>query len=225
MSSKLKVEFIDNSDSQYDEHASRIKYGEKGGKLYLGDRFAASYVQLKWRDCRTVVSCDQDMHGFAKELDVEYLKIDPSDEGNDHFEESYKFLEKHLSQKKNVVVHCENGFGKSAVIVAYFLMKKRNISLAESHQILQDTRGGIKMPPRLVNLLMKAEVKARGVCSIRLNGKFIEPLNGGLNLGKRTSSSKGSGKAGSNTGIYVGIGLAVFFAILYGGLVALTGKA
>ena len=91
MSSKLKVEFIDNSSSQYDDNACRIKYAESGsggGKLYLGDRFAASYVQLKARNCKTVVNCCQDMHGFAKEVDVNYLKIDPDDEGNDHFDSS-----------------------------------------------------------------------------------------------------------------------------------------
>lgn len=222
----MKVEFIDNSDSQYDEHASRIKYGEKGGKLYLGDRFSASYIQLKWRDCKTVVSCCQDMHGFSKEADVEYLKIDPSDEGDDHFEESYKFLERHLAQKKNVVVHCENGFSKSAVILAYFLMKKMNISLAESYRILQDSRGGIRMPPSLVKLLMRAEVKMRGLNSIRLNGKLIETLDGSLNFKKDSTPKKSQSKTGkSNAGMYVGVGLVVFFAVLYGGLVVITGKA
>jgi hypothetical protein len=45
MTSKLKVEFIDNSSSQYDQNASIIKYNQSGivegatkklGRLYLG---------------------------------------------------------------------------------------------------------------------------------------------------------------------------------------------
>ena len=45
MTSKLKVEFIDNSSSQYDQNASIIKYNQNGiveginkklGRLYLG---------------------------------------------------------------------------------------------------------------------------------------------------------------------------------------------
>ena len=46
MTSKLKVEFIDNSSSQYDQNASIIKYDQSGivegtnkkklGRLYLG---------------------------------------------------------------------------------------------------------------------------------------------------------------------------------------------
>lgn len=224
MSSKLKVEFIDNSESQYDEHASRIKYGEKGGKLYLGDRFASSYVQLTWRECKTVVSCDQDMHGFCKEVDVEYLKIDPDDEGNNHLEEAYNFLNKKLSEKKNVVVNCETGFGKSAVIVAYFLMKKMNISLAESYRILQDRRGGIKMPPRLVKMLMNAELRSRGSLTLRLEGAFVKTTDG-LDGSKPSSATKGKKNQNPNGGLYLGIGLVVFFAILYAGLVAITGKA
>lgn len=225
MSNKLKVEFIDNSESQYDEHASRIKYGEKGGKLYIGDRFAASYVQLSWRECSTVVSCDQDMHGFCKESNVDYLKIDPDDEGNNHFDEAYKFLDKKLSEKKNVVVHCETGFGKSAVIVAYFLMKKMNISLAESYRILQDRRGGIRMPPRLVKMLMNAELRSTGKLSIRLDGKFVKTLDGGSLDGTKQPASNKKTQHNPNAGLYLGIGLVVFFAVLYAGLVAITGKA
>ena len=107
MSNKLKVEFIDNSASQYDSNASEIEYGDnsKGGKLYLGDRFASSFVQLKFRNCRTVVSCCVDMHGFAKESDVNYLKIDPDDEKNDQKDDEknqnmMRGVQKNQSNKK-----------------------------------------------------------------------------------------------------------------------------
>jgi hypothetical protein len=225
MASKLKVEFIDNSASQYDSNASEIEYGgSSGGKLYLGDRFSSSFVQLKARNCRTVVSCCVDMHGFAKEPDVTYLKIDPDDEKSDHFDESYEFINSNLSKNKNVVVYCEDGFGKSAVIVCYFLMKKLSVSLAEGYGILQRCRGGIRMPPRLVKLLMKHEAKVRGVNSIKLEGKHITVLDGGLDLGKRPTSRNSGSTKGSNTGMYVGVGLVVFFGVLYAILAAVTGK-
>lgn len=226
MSGKLKVEFIDNSASQYDANASLIEYGSAGGKLFLGDRYSASYVQLKARNCKTVVNCCQDMHGFAKEAEVNYLKIDPYDEGADHFEESFKFIDEQLSKKKNVVVHCENGFGKSAVIVMYFLMRKKGIPLSECLQILRDCRGTVKIPPRVVKLLAKAELKLRGIATIRVDERNnIASTDGGLDFSKRSSAVKGNPKAGSNTGIYVGIGLVAFFGVLYAVLVALTGKA
>lgn len=226
MSGKLKVEFVDNSASQYDANASLIEYGAKRGKLFLGDRYAASYVQLKARNCKTVVNCCQDMHGFAKEADVNYLKIDPDDEGNDHFDESFQFIDENLAKKKNVVVHCENGFSKSAVIVMHFLMKKKGIPLSDSLQILRDCRGSVKIPPRLVKLLVKAEMKQRGFASIRLDERYnIVPMDGGLNLSKRSAAAKGNSKKDSNTGMYVGIGLVAFFGVLYALLVAFTGKS
>ena len=229
MSNKLKVEFIDNSASQYDSNASEIEYGDnsKGGKLYLGDRFASSFVQLKFRNCKTVVSCCVDMHGFAKESDVNYLKIDPDDEKNDHFDESFQFIDTNLAKKKNVVVYCENGLGKSAVILCYYLMKKMSISLGESYNILQKCRGGIRMPPRLVKLLMKVELKTRGTNSIQLDGKFVKVLDGGLDFNKRTSSStRSSSSNGKNnsTGFFVLGGVAIFFGIVYAVLLIATGK-
>ena len=46
----MKVEFIDNAESQYDDSADRIRGIGKGkGKLFLGDRSSASMVQLKHR--------------------------------------------------------------------------------------------------------------------------------------------------------------------------------
>jgi hypothetical protein len=228
MSKKLKVEFIDNSATQYDSNASLIDYGAAAGQgqLYLGDRFSSSFVQLKARNCKTVVSCCVDMHGFAKEADVNYLKIDPDDEGNDHFDEAFKFIDANLSKNKNVVVYCENGFSKSAVILCYFLMKKRSISLGQSYNILQKCRGGMRLPPRLVTLLMQAEKKQRGINSIKLDGKFVTVLDGRLDLSGGRSPVRGGGKVtkGSNTGMYVGIGVAAFFGILYAILVAVTGK-
>lgn len=102
MVQNLKVEFIDNAELQYDENADRIKVKgvDSKGKLYLGDRFAASMLQLRHRSCKAVVNCCSDTHGLAKETDVKYLKIDPDDDGDSFFTESYDFIEKVLSKNK-----------------------------------------------------------------------------------------------------------------------------
>jgi hypothetical protein len=178
-SNTLKVEFIDNSATQYDANASLIDYGTAAagnGQLYLGDRFSCSMVQLIARNCKTVVSCCVDMHGFAKEAAVNYLKIDPSDEDNDHFDEAFDFIDANLCRNKNVVVFCESGLSKSAAILCYFLMKKRSIPLGESYTILQKSRGGLRLPPSLVKLLMQAEKRLRGSNSIKLEGRVVTVL-------------------------------------------------
>ena len=169
----LKVEFIDNADSQYDANASQITYSNENGKLFLGDRYAASYVQLKYRECDTVVNCCQDMHGFAKEENVEYLKIDPDDEDNTHFEESFGFIESALTLGKNVVIHCENGSCKSAVITIYFIMVRNAVTLWESYSLVRSNRTGVKIPPRLMRLLIEAEIKLRGLTSVAIEGRNI----------------------------------------------------
>eukprot|EP01032_Pedospumella_encystans_P019148 gene19148-21782_t len=96
----FKVEFFDNSAFQYDANASEISYTGSGGKLYLGDRFSAAFVQLQYRDCQTVVSCCEDMHGFAKEENVTYLRIDPDYDEDRHFEDSCQFIQNALLNEK-----------------------------------------------------------------------------------------------------------------------------
>jgi hypothetical protein len=225
MSNRLKVEFIDNSATQYDSNACEVSYngGSGKGKLYLGDRFAASYVQLKARNCKTVVNCCQDMHGFAKETDVNYLKIDPDDEDDDHLDESFKFIQAALNSFKTVVVHCETGYSKSAVVVLYFLMVKNGCTLGDSYDELRISRGDLKIPPRLAKLLLKKEKVLRGINSMELNGKVLTRLDkSGLkfNAGKSSAKSKSS-----NTAVFVGLGVVAFFGVLYAVLVAITGKA
>mmetsp|Transcript_21326 Transcript_21326/g.35696 ORF Transcript_21326/g.35696 Transcript_21326/m.35696 type:complete len:229 (-) Transcript_21326:42-728(-) len=224
---KLKVEFIDNADSQYEANAALIKYGGKGsgGKLYLGDSFSASYVQLKARDCRTVVNCSREMHGFSKETNVNYLKIDPDDDGNTVLEESVSFILKALVQKKNVVVHCENGISKSAMIILHFLMVNSSKSLGEAYKLVRSVRGELKIPPRMLHTLMKIEKQRKGFNTISLDGRNVTVLdNSMLNEGNSRIKKEPQAKS-SGSGLLLGLIVAGFFGVVYAVLVALTGKA
>jgi hypothetical protein len=223
MSGKLKVEFIPEDGTQFDDNAALVKYGggSEGGKLYIGDRFSASYVQLKARKCKAVVCCDQDIWPFCKETEVSYLKIDPSDEDDDHFEESYAFIDRNLAKKRSVVVHDEAGVGKAVVIIIYFLMTKSKKSLGEAYKQVKKLRGELKIPPSLVKKLMKVEKQRTGVNSISLQGKNVTVLGDGmLGLGGGVG-----GKKQSNGLMLVGLIVVGFFVVLYAVLVALTGKA
>jgi hypothetical protein len=187
MSSDLKVTFIDNASSQYDVNADEIRGWKtklkedeigkrrKRGKLYLGDRFAATFLQLKHRDCYTVINCAKDLHGYSKEDDVEYLNIDPlvpSNETKDnHFEECYQFINDETNDGNNVLITCLNGLNKSAAILLYFIMKKKSINLADSFRLIKKYRDDIKPNPELIRLLMKHEKEIFGSNSIYLGGK------------------------------------------------------
>lgn len=210
--------FTDTSANQYDASADEIKLssGSAFGKLYIGDRDSASFLQLRSRKCLTVVNCAADMHGLSGEKDVKYLNIDP--EEVDCFEDSFNFIKKALSKGKNVVVHCQNGLGKSAVIVIYFLMRIMSFTLADSHKLLKQSRKNFKLniKPELVEKLIAEEKKLRGNNSICLNGRKIVYLD--------SSRSRKSEANATGFPIIPCVVLVGFIAVLYGALVLATGK-
>lgn len=215
----MKVTFTDTSANQYEANADEVKYtdNKSSGKLYIGDRDCASFLQLRSRNCLTVVNCAADMHGLSGEKDVKYLNIDP--DLNNSFEDSFSFIDKALSKGKNVVVQCQNGLGKSAAIVLYFLMKKQSSSLADSHRLLKKSRKNVALNirPDLVAKLITEEKRLRKTISICLDGRKIVYLD----------STMGRKKAASKQGFPI-IPIAVFvgfIGILYGSLLLLTGKA
>ena len=165
----MKVTFTDTSANQYESSADQVKFSEdsKLGKLYIGDRDCASFLQLRSRKCLTVVNCAADMHGLSGEKDVKYLNIDP--DLNNNYEDSFIFIDKALSKGKNVVVQCQNGLGKSAAIVLYFLMRKTPCSLADSHRLLKKSRKDLKLniKPDLINQLIAEEKKLRRTFSFK----------------------------------------------------------
>ncbi len=179
----FKVEFFDNSAYQYDANASEVSYaGPGGGKLFLGDRFSASFVQLQYRDCQTVVSCCEDMHGFAKEENVTYLRIDPDYDEDRHFEESCQFIQNSLIRdEQNVVVFCDNGNVKSAMILCYFLMVNNSLTLCEAYNHLRTCRPSVKIFPRLMKVLIEAEVQLRGKASLIVDGRIVRPYDSNIN--------------------------------------------
>ena len=220
----LKVEFIDNSSSQYDEYADRIKFSvvrpdkRKLGKLYIGDRCSASFLQLEWRKCKSVVNCCKEIHGLSRETDVQYLKLDPEeDDGDDSFQKSFVFIDAALEKGKNVLVHCESGLNQAAAIVTYYVMKKKEINLAESYKIVKEQRKkAIKIRPALMQKLIKAEKTLRGSISVMLDGRKVIFLD--------TIDKRAGGRKTSYAAYYTAFAVVAFFSALFLGIFLATGK-
>jgi hypothetical protein len=220
MTSKLKVEFVDNSATQYDENAVRIKLGlgKSSGKLYLGDRHSGSYVQLKFRECNRVVNCSSEMHAFAKEPDVKYLKMDPNNEEDNNLGDAFDFIENELVKNHNVVVQCENGLNKSAATMVYYVMRKKSLTLADSYRLIYKLRT-IKISPSLMQILMGEEKKLFGCVTVALDGRKV------LFLDEESTEVKPKSKPSNPySPLLILGGVGGFFAVLFGALYLATGK-
>lgn len=231
MSGNLKVTF-DNSTvhKQYEGSAMLVPYGtiaetQNLGKLYVGDRDSAAFLQIRHRNCAYVVNCQQDLHGLSREKDVTYCNVDP-DVSSKAYEESYQFIDKALSAGNNVTILCQTGLAKSAAILLYFLMKKMSTPMADSHRLLTEvTRKNNKtlnMKPDLIKQLIVLEKIVRKTGSISLDGRKVVYLGGGIGS---FFSGFGGGKGGSK-GTFPFVAFGVFVGtvgVLYGVLLYLSG--
>lgn len=205
-SQQLKVTYIDSSATQYDDNADliNIDFKEKGendlkiGKLYLGDRHSASFLQLRSRKCKRVVNCDKEIHGLSREEDVKYLNLDLTNKKASDFDDAFDFINANLRNGKNVTVLCGSGNSKAAAIVVYYIMRKKLITQLQSVETVKSFRNKIRIRPELTTMILKEEKK-------------LLPLI----QAKRTSNSNI---------IYIIIGVLIFFGLLFGGIYAVTGK-
>lgn len=240
--SQLKVEFSDkNNKYQYDTSAARIKLASlkklSTSKLYLGDRDAGSMVQLKWRKIDRVINCQIDMHGLSQEKEYKYLNIDPLEiEGS--LAKACKFIEKGIKADENILIFCQTGYGRSAAVFIYFLMKNQNMTFADAHRYLESSRKGIDSSDptsgfrlQLVQMLINEE-KSLGIKkkpSVSIDEfrvmKYMDGKGAGTVM-NRGAPPSGGGCCGNDGGppkknpntmaAYIGLALVVaVFAILY----------
>lgn len=225
MSGGLKIQFVDNSATQYNGSAHAV-LGVEGlnlkGRLWLGDRDSASFLQLRHRKVTHVVNCEKDIHGSSKEEGITYLNIDPEEDEGASFELALAFIDKHCGDggSATVLVHCLTGNGRSAGVVLYYLMKRANCTLAEAHRALKKTKPTIAPRAGLVRLLLAEERKLfRGLESISLNDKRQIIYKDDMFAGPGGADKKGGGKRGGGWGGVLGLGVLVaFFLALYFGL-------
>lgn len=61
-----------------------------------------------------------------------------------HFQESYEFIESNLANGVNVLVHCHAGVSRSAALVLAYVMKKLGLSFESAFEFVKRRRPRIR---------------------------------------------------------------------------------
>lgn len=70
-------------------------------------------------------------------------------------EEGVEFIHKHIQDGRTVYVHCAKGRGRSATLVAGYLMKHKGMSFAEARAFMKEKRPLVKLEARHAAVLEK----------------------------------------------------------------------
>ncbi|CAD8126638.1 unnamed protein product [Paramecium sonneborni] len=122
-----------------------IEPSRKYGGLYLGNMEAASdpYTLSQYQIKAILTVCPQSIPSSTKIKLNFYHQCMADDEDNyqisKHFDESYRFIEA-SRMSTNVLVHCQMGISRSAVIVLAYLIKKDLIGAREALEYVEKRR-------------------------------------------------------------------------------------
>ena len=134
--------------------------------LYLsGDDAATNRSLLSTNKITHIINITSNvLNKFEKEL--VYLKIHmwdlPVQEIENHFEETFEFIETALnaSEENNVLVHCNQGISRSAtIVIAYLMQKKLFNTYKQAYEFVKQKRAKISPNAGFVKKLISLEEK------------------------------------------------------------------
>jgi len=113
-------------------------------EIYLGNRNASKNKKhLLELGITHIIRIGTDLEDHYKDT-FEYLSIDIEDDSFEKiygfFHVTYAFIEKCISSKGKVFVHCRAGVSRSATLVCSYLMKKKQIDTQTAIKIVIDGR-------------------------------------------------------------------------------------
>jgi hypothetical protein len=120
--------------------------------IYLGSAFnAASYYTLKSLNIKNIINVTQEITPYFahyNEFDYKIYKLydNNNDDINIYLDDSYQYIN---NTSENVLVHCYMGSSRSATIVIYYLMKKYNMTLEESINLVKEKRNIVNLTNKL----------------------------------------------------------------------------
>lgn len=115
------------------------------------------------------------------------------------FEQISVNIDSLLEDKKRVVVNCQAGRSRSASLILYYLMTRKNMSLAESLDLVIKSRPQIMPNIGFIEQLIEWEINNSGICSLDMNA-FVTNLliqSNRLDLLSKVES------AGQNTSVLI----------------------
>lgn len=136
------------------------------GRLFVGDRQSISREYLFANEIGFVVCCSEDLYSACRTLPTQYndriTLVDPTFVAqleSPQLKEIMVFIAKGLREHKNVLVFCESGLGKSAILISFFLMKTYHISLAQAINMIERAQAQrLQLNQRLSQLAVDFEM-------------------------------------------------------------------
>jgi hypothetical protein len=110
------------------------------GNIFIGNYGSADSSILTLYNISAVLNVsDRDTYDICNNITYKFIKL------HDnilqclfpHIINAYYFIDKCISQKKNILVHCMAGSSRSVIVVAYYLMKKYNMNLDKALRIIK----------------------------------------------------------------------------------------
>ena len=102
--------------------------------LYISNWYTSNNPEvLKKYNIKAIITLETtpktyDILHFYKKNNIDHLYIYIYDLPNinisEHFDETYDFINKHISKNENVLVHCMAGVSRSATIILNYLLRK-----------------------------------------------------------------------------------------------------
>jgi len=122
------------------EHADCFQLNQVCEHLYITNVYTAQDTnQLKSHQIKHVVSLYPVNLPDFNQLYVS-LYDSPNENIQQHFDTTYEFIDKHISNNENVLVHCHAGRSRASTIVIYYLMKKHKVSFIKAYNYLKNIR-------------------------------------------------------------------------------------
>ncbi|CAD8182338.1 unnamed protein product [Paramecium octaurelia] len=147
-------------------------------KLYIGD--AQAFQNYQNYDVKAIISFSTEQN-FQANSDADQMVLQVNDRPqcdiSGYFDKTNKFINKHMDDNHNVLVHCMAGKSRSATIVLAYLMFSQDWTLQEALIYLKSVRPLVCPNPGFIRQLLKYEEKLFGKVKSNLTHEITPYYN------------------------------------------------